>query len=136
MASSAKEVFKSVFSNRNVLVVSITTTMWSITDMGWRGFWLLWLKYDLGATIAIVGLLSMIRDSVSLLFQLPGGMLADRIGRKKIINYGTALRIFPLILFLLAISWEYTIPAMFINTICSIYNPAMNAIVSDSLPRS
>jgi len=136
MTMSYKGVMKSVFSNRNVLVVSVTSTMWSMTDMGWRFVWALWLIHDLGATIAIVGMLSMIRNATPLLFNLPGGILADRIGRKKILNYGTALRVFPPIIFLLAGSWEWTIPAMVIDAVCSIYNPAMNAIIADSLPRN
>lgn len=133
---SYKGVVKSVFSNRNVLVVSITSTMWSFTDMGWRFVWGLWLIHDLGATIAIVGMLSMIRNSTPLLFNLPGGILADRIGRKKILIYGTAIRVGPPLLYLLAGSWEWVIPAMILDAVCSIYNPAMNAIIADSLPRN
>lgn len=134
MADSSRAVLKNVFSNRNIVVISLTTTIWSMCDNGWRTFWPLWLKNELGASIAAVGLLSMIRDSGPFLFQLPGGVLADKFGRKKIIILGTSIRFIPPFFFLLSSSWEQTIPAMILSALTSIYMPAFNAIVADSLP--
>ena len=82
-----------------------------------------------------IGLLSSISSSERLLFQLPGGILADRYGRRKIIIYGTALRIIPPIIYLFASHWTHTIPALLFAGAASIYMPAFNAIIADSLPR-
>ncbi len=76
----------------------------------------------------------MIQSSERLLFQLPGGLLADRFGRRKIIVYGTALRIIPPLIYLLAADWRQVIPGLLINGAASIYMPAFNAIIADSLP--
>ena len=65
-------------------------------------FWTPYLIKELGADLAAVGLLSMIQSSERLLFQLPGGVLAERFGRRKIIVYGTAMRILTPILYLMA----------------------------------
>lgn len=136
MFSSSRDVIKDVFSKKNILVIAITSSMWSLANMGWRPFWSLYIKNELGASITILGMLSMIQTSQSLLFQLPGGIIADRWGRRKIIVYGTSLRIIPHIIYLMATSWVHVIPAIIINGMASIYMPAFNAIIADSLPKT
>lgn len=134
MANEFIRVAKDVFSNKNILIISITTSMISITDMGWRPFWGLYLTNELKASIAAVGLLSTIASSERLLFQLPGGLLADRFGRRKIIIYGTALRFIPPLIYLWATHWTQVIPALLVSGATSIYMPAFNAIIADSIP--
>ncbi|HUS77186.1 MAG TPA: MFS transporter [Patescibacteria group bacterium] len=134
MASDFVRVAKDVLSNKNILVIALTTSLISITDMGWRPFWGLYLTKELGASIAAVGLLSTIASSENLLFQLPGGLLADKYGRRKIIIFGTALRFIPPLIYLRATDWTQVIPALLVNGATSIYMPAFNAIIADSLP--
>jgi len=136
VANSFTRVAKEVFSNRNILSIAVTTSIISLCDMGWRPFWSLYLKNDLGATITVVGLLSTIASSERLLFQLPGGLLADRYGRRKIIVYGTALRLLPPIIYIFASHWTHVIPALLISGAASIYMPAFNAIIADSMPKN
>ncbi len=131
---SPLQVIKDVFSSKNILTIAITTSMITLCDMGWRPFWPLYLKEVLGASIWAISLLSMLSQSERLLFQLPGGVLADRFGRRKIIVYGTALRIFTPMLYLWAKAWVTVIPALLLNGVTSIYMPAFNAIIADSLP--
>lgn len=124
---------KEVFSNRNILAISLTTSIFSLTG-GWSPFWAKYMQENLGATMVIIGIFSMISSAENLIFQLPGGMLADRFGRKKIIIYGTFLRTFSPIIYYAAPSWEWLIPATFLNGMTSLYMPAFTAIVADSLP--
>jgi MFS family permease len=88
----------------------------------------------LGASIQIVGILGMIQSSSSILFQLPGGILADRIGRRWVIALGTSLRIVAPICFLLASSWEWVIPGIIANAAAAVYQPGFNALIVESLP--
>ena len=136
MSNSYFRTIKEVFSNRNILGIAITTSLITLSDMGWRPFWSLYLTNELGATIGAVGFLAMIQSSERLLFQLPGGILADRWGRRKIIVYGTALRILTPILYLWATHWTHIFWALLINGATSIYMPAFNAIIADSLPET
>jgi MFS family permease len=136
MANSYWRVVRDVFSNKNVLAIALTTSVFSLVDMGWRPFWTLYLKNELGASITAVGLLSTIASSERLLFQLPGGLLADRYGRRRIIVYGTALRLLPPVIYLMAGHWTHVIPALLISGAASIYMPAFNAIIADSLPET
>ena len=128
------QTLKIVFSSKNITTIAITTSMITLCDMGWRPFWPLYLKDVLGASVWSISVLSMLSQSERLIFQLPGGVLADRYGRRKIIIYGTALRIFTPMLYLWAKDWVTVIPALLLNGVTSIYMPAFNAIIADSLP--
>lgn len=128
------QTLKIVFSNKNITTIAITTSMITLCDMCWRPFWPLYLKNALGASVWAISVLSMLSQSERLIFQLPGGVLADRFGRRKIIVYGTALRIFTPMLYLWATDWITVIPALLLNGVTSIYMPAFNAIIADSLP--
>lgn len=127
-------ITKDVFSNRNILAIALTTSAFSLVEHAWRPFWNLYLKTELNATIPALGLLAMIQSSERLLFQLPGGLLADKFGRRKIIVYGTAMRILPPLIYLIATDWSHVLPGLLINGAASIYMPAFDAIIADSLP--
>jgi MFS family permease len=100
------KVVREVFSERNIVVLSGTSCLYQVFNSLWRLWWSLYLLDVMGAPIAVVGLLSTIQSSSRILFQLPGGVLADRIGRKKVIVLGTVLRMIgPFILFL-APTWQ------------------------------
>lgn len=127
-------MIKDVFSNRNILAISITTSLWSLVQQGWSPFWPKYMKDSLGASVTIIGLITAITTAERLLFQLPGGILADRYGRKKIIVYGTLIRTLSPLIYFFAPSWEWIIPAALINGMASLYMPAFSAIIADSLP--
>jgi MFS family permease len=90
----------------------------------------------LGASITIIGMLSMISIFSQLLFQLPGGIISDKFGRRKIIILGTTIRLIPPLIFLFAKNWLQIIPGLLIEAVRSLYQPAQNAIIADSLPSS
>jgi len=125
---------KTVFSNRNIVAISATNMLYTIFNGFWELWWSLYLVEVLGVSATIVGLLATVQNTSRILFQLPGGMLADRIGRKKVIVYGTALRVIAPIFLYFADSWVWVAPGMIINAVASIYMPAFNALIAESLP--
>lgn len=127
-------MFGDVLSNRNILTISITSGIWSMMGQGYRPFWALYLQDHLGATVTNIGIFSMISTAESLLFQLPGGLIADRYGRKRLIIFGSILRTFGPVLYLLAPSWEWVIPGAIVAGTTSLYMPAFHAIIAESLP--
>jgi MFS family permease len=89
----------------------------------------------LGATETILGIIGLAGFFALASMQFPGGYLADKFGRKWLVSsmtFGVALSF---ILYAIAPSWIFiligTVLANFFN---SIYQPALMAIVSDSLP--
>jgi MFS family permease len=127
-------MFKDVFSNKNIMAISVSVALWGMMGQGYRPFWALYLKNHLGASVTNIGIFSMISTAESLLFQLPGGLIADRYGRRKLILAGTVFRTLGPVFFLMAPSWEWVIPGAMVAGMTSLYMPAFNAIIAESLP--
>jgi len=89
----------------------------------------------LGATETILGLIALSGFLALASMQFPGGYLADKFGRKWLVStmtFGVGLSF---ILYALAPSWPFILlGVVLMSFINSIYQPALMAIVSDSLP--
>jgi MFS family permease len=89
----------------------------------------------LGATETILGVIGLSQFLALASLQFPGGYLADKYGRKWLIStmtFGVALSY---ILFAIAPSWSFIlIGAVLMSIFNSTYQPALNAMISDSLP--
>jgi MFS family permease len=126
-----KEEFSFIHGNVLVLMVSWVLMQFSmpIPDTYYSLFVL-----ELGATPFIIGLIEFASFVALALVQFPGGYLADKCGRRKLIitmTFGVGLAN---ILFALAPSWHFILIGAVISNLCLIYQPALWAIMADSLP--
>lgn len=128
-------ILREVFSNRNILAIGSTNMLYQVFNGLWELWWSLYLLEELKTPVLIVGMLAAIQNTSQILFQLPGGIIADRIGRKKVIVFGTALRTIAPLLMFFAKSWQMVVPGLILNSMSSLYGPAFNAIISESLPK-
>ena len=128
-------ILREVFSNRNILAIGSTNMLYQVFNGLWELWWSLYLLEELKTPVLIVGMLAAIQNTSQILFQLPGGIIADRIGRKKVIVFGTALRTIAPLLMFFAKSWQMVVPGLVLNSMSSLYGPAFNAIISESLPK-
>jgi len=124
-----------VFSNRNVFVVSLTNSMATFFWSVYNPYWALYLQQEILLPLPMIGLLSTINQSQHLLFQLPGGILADRIGRKKVILIGVTSRIIGPVIYLVAGSFELLIVGTVFHAMHAISEAAHTAMIAESLPR-
>jgi len=89
----------------------------------------------LGATETILGVIGLSQFLALASFQFPGGYLADKYGRKWLIStmtFGVGLSF---VFYAVAPSWIFILlGAILMSTFNSTYQPALNAMVSDSLP--
>jgi len=89
----------------------------------------------LGATETILGVIGLSQFLALASLQFPGGYLADKYGRKWLIStmtFGVALSF---ILYAVAPSWPFILVGVILMSVCnSTYQPALNAMISDSLP--
>lgn len=89
----------------------------------------------LGATETILGVIGLSQFLALASLQFPGGYLADKYGRKWLIStmtFGVGLSF---ILYAIAPSWPFILVGVVCMCICnSTYQPALNAMISDSLP--
>jgi len=116
---------------------AVLITSWIIVDFAmelpatYYGLYVL----GLGATETILGVIGLSQFLALASLQFPGGYLADKYGRKWLIStmtFGVALSF---ILYAVAPSWPFIlIGAVLMSIFNSTYQPALNAMVSDSLP--
>ncbi len=89
----------------------------------------------LGATETILGVIALFSFLALASMQFPGGYLADRFGRKWLVSsmtFGVALSH---VFYMIAPSWYYILfGAVLMSLFNSIYQPALMAMISDSLP--
>jgi MFS family permease len=72
------------FDNRNIVIIMLTQTLSMFLAWLWWPYKSLFIL-ELGATNEILGLLVMVETLGGMFFQIPGGVLADRYGRKRVI---------------------------------------------------
>jgi MFS family permease len=89
---------------------------------------------DLGATEFMVGIVYAISTIILSIVRIPGGYIADRFGRKRIVVTMTFSVALAFLFYAFAPSWEWTLVGAIIFSICLIYQPALWAIRADSAP--
>jgi MFS family permease len=87
----------------------------------------------LGANYFLLGVIGFAGSIAIALVQFPGGYLADRHGRRLLVvvmTYGVALST---LFFIFAPSWQFIVLGVVISNFCMLYQPAMYAIMMDSV---
>ena len=88
----------------------------------------------LGGTVATVGLIGSVSSVINAFVRFPGGYLADKYGRKRLITSMTLLVAFTYLFYAFAPNWQTILIGAVFQNLCWIYLPAFDAIVMDSLP--
>ena len=131
--------FSFIGGNYLILIVS-----WIIMDIGWEMPAPYFQQYvdALGGNVfpIALGIIGFANFFVMALVAVPGGFLADKFGRRWLIRtmtFGIALSF---LFFVLAPLWSFTaawhliLIGTIVQSFCLIYQPALFAMVQDSLP--
>lgn len=89
---------------------------------------------ELGGSATILGLITFVSMLALASVQFPGGYLADRYGRRWLVStltFGVALSY---IFYAAAPSWHLILIGATIQSLCLLYQPALMAMMADSLP--
>jgi MFS family permease len=89
---------------------------------------------QLGGSPSILGLITFASLLALASVQFPGGFLADKYGRRWLIStltFGVALSF---AFYAAALSWHFILVGAVLQNICLLYQPALNAMMADSLP--
>ncbi|MFB0558574.1 MAG: MFS transporter [Candidatus Bathyarchaeia archaeon] len=89
----------------------------------------------LGGTAAIIGLIGAAGLVARALVQIPGGYLADKYGRKWLIFTMTFFAGVARVFYIIAPSWEWILIGAIMGGFAGLYQPALNAIIADSVPK-
>jgi MFS family permease len=86
---------------------------------------------DFPMALGIIGLANWVAMAI---VAFPGGYLADKYGRRKLITTMTFVMALSNLFFALAHSWHFILIGTIVHSLCLIYQPALFAMVQDSLP--
>ena len=89
---------------------------------------------QLGATESIVGVIGFVAFIALASVQFPGGYLADKYGRRWLVStltFGVALSY---IFFAIAPTWHFILIGTLVANLCLLYQPALLAMMADSMP--
>ena len=128
---SIKRQFSFITGNYRVLIVS-----WIImdlaTEMPTPNFQ--YYVQALGGTGLELGIIGFTNFLCLALVAFPGGYLADKYGRRQLITTMTFGMAVSYLFFAFAGSWHYILVGTIVNSLCLIYQPALFAMVQDSVP--
>ncbi len=89
---------------------------------------------SLGADKFLIAVMGFAGSIAVALVQFPGGYLADKRGRRGLIVTMTFGLVIGSLFFIFAPSWQFILIGLLVQNVCSIYGPALMAMVIDSLP--
>ncbi len=121
------------FIRGNVLVLAVTLIIINFMSAIPFTFYPRYVE-ELGGTPFIVGAIGFASFLILALVQFPGGYLADKHGRRWLtvaMTFGVAATSF---LYAVAPSWHFILVAAILQNICFIYQPALVALMADSIP--
>ncbi len=88
----------------------------------------------LGGPPVALGLIGLGNFLAMAIVAFPGGYLADKYGRRWLISTMTFAIALSFLFFALAPAWEFVLLGSIVGSLCLIYQPALFAMVQDSLP--
>jgi MFS family permease len=129
-----RKIVELISLETNVLVLSLTGSLLNFAAQTFQPFTSLYLM-SLGADVAQVGLAFAFLSFAIAIVTLPGGMIADRFGRKMLIVAGNFTGFLCYFLLVLIGSWQLAVIILFIQSLMStFYQPAYTAIIAESVP--
>ncbi|MEX2701482.1 MAG: MFS transporter, partial [Candidatus Baldrarchaeota archaeon] len=117
------------FIHGNVLVVAVTIGFWSFGMRMTQSYASLYIL-ALGATPFILGIISATSTFVLAFMRIPGGYIADRWGRKKVIYILTFFVALTYFIYAFAVDWKWILVAAILSSLSLLYQPALQAIIA------
>ena len=88
----------------------------------------------LGGPPIALGLIGFANFVAMAIVAVPGGFLADKYGRRWLISTMTFAMALSFLFFAFAPTWHFILLGSIVSSLCLIYQPALFAMVQDSLP--
>ena len=89
---------------------------------------------ELGGTATILGFIGAAAVITEAVVKIPGGNLADKFRRKRLIIVMTLLASASYLLYAFAPSWQFILLGAVFTSFCWIYTPGFDSIIMESLP--
>lgn len=115
--------------NRSQKIIFFALFLWAVGFGLYVNLWPIHIR-NLGGSPVTLGLLTSIAMLMSTLAALPGGILADKFERKKIILWGWGLGVPAPLFFAWAPNWEWLVPGIFFYNASLLCMPAIQSYLA------
>ncbi len=131
LADVLRREFSFITGNYRILVMS-----WMIMDIAMEMPQSNFQFYveALGGTGVALGIIGLANFLAMAAVAFPGGYLADKYGRRWLITTMTFGMALSFLFFAFAPTWHFVLLGAIVSSLCLIYQPALFAMVQDSLP--
>ncbi|MCG2869230.1 MAG: MFS transporter [Vulcanisaeta sp.] len=119
----------------NVGVLLLTWFLYAIGNSITMPYLSIYMKM-LGASPIDIGIAYSVATAAQLIMMMPGGYLTDTIGRRRSIVVGTWIMTVTLFLMAIPPNWQVLVVIYALNSAAAFYQPALLALLLDSLPPS
>lgn len=120
---------------RNVTIASAAVFLLGFGVELWKKFLPKYLE-GLGATTPIIGLFGTVEVFLDAVYQYPGGLIADHLGRRRAFLIFITLASLGYLVYLFSPSWPLLFVALaLVMAWQSMASPAIFAVIGDALPR-
>ena len=123
------------YMSGNVGVLLLTWFLYAIGNSITMPYLSIYMKM-LGASSIDIGIAYSVATAAQLITVMPGGYLTDTIGRKRSIVIGTWVMTVTLFLMAIPPNWQVLVMIYTLNSAAAFYQPALLALLLDSLPPS
>lgn len=116
----------------NVLVLVVSMLIWNFMLQMVSTYEALYI-FALGGSGVALGVLSTTQTLFSTFLRIPGGYLADKRGRRKVIGMAAIVSSLGYLFYVFAQSWLWLLPGVLLLSIIGLAEPAEAAIKADSV---
>lgn len=121
---------------RNILVMLVAIVLLGLGEELWVSFVPKYLE-ALGAGVFVWAAYRTLKDVLDAIYQYPGGILTDRLGRRRALVLFNLLAVVGYVMYLVSGDWPLVlVGTLFVAAWSSMSLPATFAVIGDSLERS
>ncbi len=117
---------------KDAWIITATSAFWGIGTFMYSPFQSIFFR-ALGMPLFYVAIMAAISSVITAMALILGGYLADRWGRKRVIIIFSTISAASAFIYLFIDSWQFILIPVIIGSICSMYSPAFNATLTESM---
>jgi len=121
--------------NRDLKLLFISNFIWTLGFGLYNYVWPVYIR-ELGGSAADVGTVFSVSFLIAMVTYIPGGILADKYDRKKLIVISCAIAVPSALIYSVATDWRQLIPGVALYYLSFIGIPALYAYISSSAQQS